>query len=32
MTKKQLWGLMFDMPRLLQRDKKQQLPPDATPE
>jgi hypothetical protein len=32
LTKKQLWVLVFDMPRLLQRDKKLLMPPDATPE
>jgi hypothetical protein len=32
MTKKQLWGLAFDMSRLLQRDEKLQLPQDGTPE
>jgi hypothetical protein len=28
--KKQLWGLVFGMPRLLQQDKDLKLPPDAT--
>jgi hypothetical protein len=31
-AKKQLWGLVFDMLRLFQRDKKLQLPPDVTSE